>query len=204
MNLTALAKKAIKDHELPNDPKSQRAVRQKLQRILEEMPEAEQWYSKPGKKGDWDIPADAAERIIDSQEFWRYVAKRKGHEFRAFVESARREAEAATQAWYEAREERAAKTAADAQDGEADPLYPSSEAIKAEEIRLLLCGMIGLFASSEGKTFDYNEFKQAHSRLIDISVSNYYAREAEELDPRGITAQMNQERKLSDLRNFFV
>lgn len=200
MNLTQLAAMAIEKRELEDSPKRQRAVRQKLQRILEEMPTAQQWNKRPNGKGDWDIPEDAADAIIDSEEFWAYVYKLRGQDYRALAASIEKENQEATQAWLKWMDERE-----EADSYEDDPYYPSPEQMRAEETTMLLCGIVGLIASENNKTFSIDDFRKAHEELAKTRAQNDHDwNNDHECRTQGVLAERLQQKKLSDLRNFFV
>lgn len=203
-----LARKVTEEYELGNSDKDHTAVRQQLDRILKTMPEAQGWYKKQGRKGTWSIPDDAACFIVGSDPVQAYALKRLGKETRAYraLIATQEEAQQIAQAEHEWLEELAEKTADDAaEEWTEDPYRTPSEAVAAEETTLLLRGIIGLIAAQDGKVFDYEAFRTAHRKLVDIKEQNACERYNDHEPSKGAVWRERKQRELlSDLRNFFI
>lgn len=209
MNLNVLAEKLMDKYELGEGDKDQAAVRQQLDRILREIPEAKSWYKKQGRKGTWDIPDEAVSDITRSAPFLEYARKRANKETKTYkaIVAAFEEAQRVTQAEQERMEERASKTADDAarEEWSADPYHTPEKMVAAEETTLLLRGIVGLIAAQDNKAFDYEAFKEAHRELVRIREWNQCALVENQGLSEGEVMQLNEQEELvSDLRNFFV
>lgn len=208
MNLKELAKKVIEEYELGDSDKDHAAVRQQLDRILKTMPEAQSWYAKQGRKGTWSIPDDAVSLIVGSDPVQAYAIKRLGKETKAYkaliaAQKKSQQIAQAERAWFEELAEKTADDAAEEWTG--NPYRTPSEAIKEEEITLLLRGIIGLIANQDGKAFDYDAFEEAHRELVEIKERNACERDNDHgLSTGAIWRERKQRELLSDLRNFFI
>ena len=216
MNLAKLTREFMKEHELPDIEEDYGAIRQQLDRILKAMPEAKNWYKKPGRKGTWNIPDEAVHDTVWSVPFITYAKKRLTKDAKAYREiiAAEEEAEKVTQAEQDWMEERAAKTADDvAREWDEWNKRSSSTPARvvafdeetAEEITLLLRGVVGLIAAQSGHTFDFQAFHEARRELARIRESNdINLRSDGELSTGNVRRQQKQEELVSDLRNFFA
>lgn len=215
MNLTELTKAVMDEHELPDIEEDYGAIRQQLDRILKVMPEAKDWYKKPGKKGTWNIPDDAVMQIAYSVPVLTYAKKRLGKDAKAYraIAAAEEEAKRVSRAEQDWMEERASKTADDvAREWEEWNERSSSTPARvvafdedtAEEITLLLRGVAGLIATQSGHTFDFQAFHEARRELARIREYNdIELRSDGELSAGDVRRQQKQEELVSDLRNFF-
>lgn len=214
MNLTKLTRKFMEEHELPDIEEDYGAIRQQLDRILKTMPEAKDWYKKPGKKGTWNIPDEAVHDIVWSVPLITYAKKRLTKDAKAYREiiAVEEEAEKVTQAEQDWMEERAAKTADDvAREWDEWNERSSSTPARvvafdedtAEEITLLLRGVVGLIAAQSGHTFDFQAFHEARRELARIREHNdIELRSDGELSTGDVRRQQKQEELVYDLRNF--